>query len=192
MFGMGNWLSKFDHLVPLIFIVLLMVGYLFLERKYIWDAITWRILKCKVFFLGLSLNFLKSKKQEEPREEFVFKDDDPNSNLDDGIKARKILDELIEGKYEYYMYKEILPLYLGNNKKAPISKEKFKEIKDSFYNDIKVSISPVVIRRLNYVFTPAGIGIYIHSRFSTMFNKTDSKFVDRNEVLEKDNFFMNQ
>lgn len=135
------------------------------------------------------------KKRPKPvpmpeEEEFVFKDEDPNSNLEDGIKAKKILDEILEGKFEYYMYKEILPLYLGNQKKAPITNEKFKEFKNSFYQDIKLTLSPVLVRRLNYIFTPAGVGVYIHSKFATMFNKTDSKFVNKDNTLEKDNFFM--
>ncbi len=138
-----------------------------------------------------ALTSKKGKGVSKDKEDFIFKDEDPNSNLDEGLKAKDILDSLLESKFEYYMYKEILPLYLGNQRKAPITNEKFKELKNTFYQDIKLSLSPVLIRRLNYIFTPSGIGVYIHSKFATMFNKTDSKFVDKNNVLEKDNFFMN-
>lgn len=135
-------------------------------------------------------NFYKKEPRIEEPEEFIYEDIDPNSNLDDGEKAKKILDDIMDSKFEYYMYKEILPLYLGNQKKAPVTNEKFKELKNTFYQDVKLSISPVLIRRLNYIFTPSGVGIYIHSRFSTMFNKTDAKFVNKDNTLDKDNFFM--
>lgn len=178
--------------------IILSIFYLiFLGRsdrvRIILNYLKYRSIEAYRFIRSLSSKTSKASeasKASEDKENFVFKDEDPNSNLDDGLKAKNILDTLLENKFEYYMYKEILPLYLGNQKKAPITNEKFKELKNTFYHDIKLSISPVLIRRLNYVLTPEGIGIYIHSKFATMFNKIDSKFVNKNDVLEKDTFFM--
>jgi len=120
-----------------------------------------------------------------------FTDEDPKSNLKDAQDAKKLLDELIENKFEYYLYKDILPYYVQNATRTKLDKEKFKELKETFYNDIKMSTSPVVVRRLNYLFTPRGIGLYIHSRFSTLFNKVDSKFVNKDAgIPEKNGFFV--
>ncbi len=183
-----------EHLLIGSGIVLIIMYLIFLGRsarfKLGMAYLSYRFKEFQVFIDALTSKKSKSS-AKSGKEDFIFKDEDPSSNLDDGLKAKDILDSLLESKFEYYMYKEILPLYLGNQRKAPITNEKFKELKNTFYQDIKLSLSPVLVRRLNYIFTPSGIGVYIHSKFATMFNKTDSKFVDKNNVLEKDNFFMN-
>jgi len=104
-------------------------------------------------------------------------------------ETMEIFDKIIDYKFQFYLYKDILPLLIGNSSKTKISKDIFIKLKESFYNDVKYSIGNDFKKQLHYVLSSEGIGFYIHQRFGYLFNKIDSKFVDTN-TLEKDLFFM--
>jgi len=104
----------------------------------------------------------------------------------------ELLDKLITDKYEYYLYKEILPVYIGNisNKKEKFSKEKFLQLKENFFSDINMSLSKNIKSELINLFTREGIEIYIHQKFATLFNKTDAKFLNGDTDIKENMFFM--
>jgi len=104
----------------------------------------------------------------------------------------EFLDKLITDKYEYYLYKEILPVYVGNisNKKEKFNKEKFLQLKEMFFSDINMSLSKNIKIELMNLFTRKGIEIYIHQKFATLFNKTDAKFLNGEEDIKENMFFM--
>ena len=104
----------------------------------------------------------------------------------------ELLDKLISDKYEYYLYKEILPVYIGNisNKKEKFNKEKFLQLKENFFSDINMSLSKNIKVELIKLFTREGIEIYVHQKFATLFNKTDAKFLNGEEDIKENMFFM--
>ena len=113
-----------------------------------------------------------------------------------GKEAIDILDKIITDKYQFYLYKYILPVYLGSNKSSPMSKEKFKNIKEQFFIEIMKSVSPNITEALYLIYSTEGLMLYINEKFITLFNKTDSKFLNSGENIYKNNdvkdeFFIN-
>jgi len=140
-----------------------------------------------IWIITLIINTRKSKlnKKEKPIKEFK-----PNNSK----YIMDFLDDLIKDKYEYYLYKEILPVYLGNesNKKEKFNKEKFLQLKNFFFLDILKSLSKNVKIELMNLFTKDGIELYIHQKFATLFNKTDAKFLNLEDNVKDNMFFMSE
>jgi hypothetical protein len=152
-----------------------------------------------ILFFGIFTQILFYKKNSKK----IKKDDDVKENEKskqsdskiEHLKAKYVMDfinDLIKRKYEYYLYKDILPVYIGNefSKKEKFSKERFLELKEFFFNDIFMSLSPEMKKELVSLFSPSGIEIYIHQQFATYFNKTDAKFLNIEEEIKDNMFFM--
>jgi len=115
-------------------------------------------------------------------------------SLDSAKKALDILDDLIKYKFEYYLYKEILPMYIGNesNKKEVFKKKDFIDLKTRFFNDIKISLSNEAYKDILRIHSKTGIEIMVHQKFSTLFNKIDSKFLNKEDDFKDNMFFMSE
>jgi hypothetical protein len=128
-------------------------------------------------------------------------EEDKNINQRPIIKSTKssenkqtlvLLEELIKQKFEFYLYKDILPVYIGNEntKKEKFKKEKFMALKKFFYSDLLNSLSEEQLNEVYKLFTQTGFEIFIHQKFSIAFNKVDAKFLNKEEDLKENMFFM--
>jgi len=168
-----------------------------MNQEYLWLYPI--IIGALAFLIGMLLFVIdtrhKSKVIQELKE---TKQKESKSNNFKGIEPPKakfimeFLNDLIKKKYEYYLYKDILPVYIGNeySKKEKFSKEKFLELKEFFFNDIYMSLSPEIKNDIITLFSKSGIEIYIHQQFATYFNKTDAKFLNTEEDIKDNMFFM--
>jgi len=112
--------------------------------------------------------------------------------LKDGKDALEILDNIILDKYQYYLYTQIFPKYMGSTKKVAIGKEEFHNLKENFWVEVMGGITPELLEKVKYIFNEKGLIIYINEKFITLFNKTDAKFMDNVNFTDKEEkFFVN-
>jgi len=163
-----------------------------MNQEYLWLYPI--IIGSIVFLIGMLIFVIDTRRKSESENKDsnvkTFKNIEPS-------KAKYVvefLDDLIKKKYEYYLYKDILPVYIGNeySKKEKFSKEKFLELKEFFFNDIYMSLSSEMKKEIVMIFSKSGIEIYIHQRFATYFNKTDAKFLNKEEDIRDNMFFMSE
>jgi len=145
------------------------------------------------FLIGMLLFIIDTRKKNKTKE---MKKPENLLSISpvNGKYAMDFLNDLIKKKYEYYLYKDILPVYIGNeySKKEKFTKERFLEIKEFFFNDIFMSLSPEMKKEIVKLFSASGIEIYIHQQFATYFNKTDAKFLNKEEDIKDNMFFMSE
>jgi hypothetical protein len=168
-----------------------------MNQEYLWLYPI--IIGSLAFLIGMLLFVIdtrrKSKLEQDKLENKDLKLKNPKSIEPPKAKyVMEFLDDLIKKKYEYYLYKDILPVYIGNeySKKEKFSKEKFLEIKNFFFNDLYMSLSPEMKKEMVTIFSTSGIEMYIHQRFATYFNKTDAKFLNKEEDIKDNMFFMSE
>jgi len=131
----------------------------------------------------------KNKEIKKLKEEINKLNDLDNLNkidLNKGEQALKILDNLIDKKFDFYLYKEILPRYLASEVSSPFKKDELKKLKDKFYSDIVLSVNKNFKKELLNIYTSEGVGLYVHERFMNLFNKVDSKFINKSKLNSKD------
>ena len=141
-----------------------------------------------IFLLELLIMWLSKFRKKKPKKVELKKDFVPaNSKY-----VVEFLNDLLKTKFDYYTYKEILPIYIGNetNKKEKFKKEKFLKLKEFYFKDISMSLSKNIKKELINLFTEQGIEIYIHQYFATHFNKIDAKFLNMEEDVKGNMFFM--
>ena len=110
-------------------------------------------------------------------------------NLDTVNKAKVFLDSLIVDKFEFFLYQDILPVYMAKKKKSPFSNPEFFEIKNNFRKSILGSITPELLEILLTIYSKEGLQLYIIERFTTLFNKVDAKYL--NEYDESNDIIQN-
>jgi len=119
---------------------------------------------------------MKKKEDKKIIKENLFED------LKIGKESVEQLNNLVQEKFNYYLYKDILPVYVSS-KTQKFNKEDFKKLKDKFYNDVLISVSPSLKKGLQKSLSPDGIGLLIHEKFGYLFNKVDSKFIGDMEPI---------
>ena len=123
----------------------------------------------------------------KPKEIDSKKTQNKNINLQESQLAIKLLNDLINDIFEFYSYKEILPIYYGSKKTSPFTKEEVKDLKDKFTNQVLLTINPQFLKAIQSIYTKEGLLLYIHSKFMTKFNKIDAKF-NLDPKLKNENF----
>jgi len=142
-----------------------------------------------IYFMVENIQKLKQLNIDKKNKQVNLK----NRSIQDSLKAKELFDSLLKNKFDFYLYKEILPKYVGSEeyKKEKIKKDDFQELKEKFFLDIKQTISKELFNHLMYLMSPVGLELYVHQQFSIYFNKIDMKFFNNDEKpSEKDLFFM--
>lgn len=97
-------------------------------------------------------------------------------DLTKGGESIDFLERLIREKYNYYMYLELLPIYL--DRKIP-EKNIIKEIKEKIYVSVVGSLTNEVKQEILRFFTERGIEIFVHEKIVIMMNETDFSAAER-------------
>lgn len=82
------------------------------------------------------------------------------------------LDRIIKNKYNFYMYTELMPIYL--DQKVP-EKRIVSELKEKIYVSVVGGLTIKTKKSILDLFTEKGIEIYIHERIMILMNETDFK-----------------
>jgi hypothetical protein len=90
--------------------------------------------------------------------------------------AIKFLDRIINEKYRYYMYVELIPIYL--DKKIP-EKKLIQTIKEKIYVSVVGGLTQETKKSILTFFNEKGIEIYIHEKIMILINETDFKASDK-------------
>ena len=80
------------------------------------------------------------------------------------------LDRVIQDKFDYHLYNNILPIYL--DKKIP-EKKVISSIKEKIYVSVVGGLTPEVKKSILNIFTEKGIEIYINEKIMVLLNRTD-------------------
>ncbi len=96
-----------------------------------------------------------------------------NIKINNIIDTKKLLDDILFSKYEYYLTSEILAYFLNDK---DIDKKKIKELKESYYLDVSNSISDDLKNEILKLFTIKGIKLYIHQTFLRLLNESNIKY----------------
>ncbi len=91
-------------------------------------------------------------------------------DLKQGQAAMDYLERLILAKYNYYMYLELLPIYL--DQKIP-EKNTVKKVKERIYVSVVGSLTRPVKNEILKYFSEKGIEIFIHEKIMIHMNETD-------------------
>ncbi len=97
-------------------------------------------------------------------------------DLTRGQVAMDFIDRLIQEKYNYYMYLELLPIYL--DRKIP-EKNVINKVKEKIYVSVVGSLSVDVKYEMLKFFTERGMEIYVNEKIVVMINRTDFKSAER-------------
>jgi hypothetical protein len=135
-----------------------------------------------VIIVILIINFIISKIEIKK-----IKEENTNLNLSIDEKSHKIdfkytqvaldfLDRLIKEKYNFYLYTNLLPIYLDN--KIP-EKKLVQEIKEKIYVSVVGGLNPDTKKSILTFFTEKGIEIYIHEKIMILMNETDFRTSDK-------------
>ncbi len=133
-----------------------------------------------VIVIAFIVNFIFDKfKAEDKKEEVVpieieIPDPKPNKliDLNEGQDSINFLERLIKEKYNYYMYLELLPIYI--EQKIP-EKKLIEEVKSKIYANVVGSLTRDVKQELLRFFTDKGIEIYVNEQIIILMNQTDFK-----------------
>ncbi len=93
-----------------------------------------------------------------------------------GEEAMDFLDRLIRDKYNYYLYLELLPVYLDS--RIP-ERSVIRKIKEKIYVSVVGSLTRSVKLQLLEFFTEKGIEIYVNQKIVIMMNMTDFQASDK-------------
>jgi hypothetical protein len=97
-------------------------------------------------------------------------------DLKKALVALDFLNKIIKEKYNYYMYLDLLPVYI--EKKIP-EKKLIDKTKNKIYVSVVGSLSrSVKFEILNY-FTEKGIEIYVNERIIILMNETDFESTEK-------------
>ncbi len=96
-------------------------------------------------------------------------------DLQKGQLAIDYLQRLISEKYNYYMYLDLLPIYL--DRKIP-EKNIIKDVKEKIYVSVVGSLTKPVKQEILKFFTEKGIEIFVHESIVIHMNKTDFQASD--------------
>jgi hypothetical protein len=121
-----------------------------------------------LFITIKTVGCLKDKSYK--KEEEIKATEVPGVNLDEGQLALNYLDRLIKEKYQYYLYLDLLPIYL--DRKIP-EKNIISKIKEKIYVSIVGSLTREVKHEILKYFTEKGIEIYVNERIIVYMNETD-------------------
>ena len=91
---------------------------------------------------------------------------------EDGQRIKSFIKELVHDKFDYFLYKDILPIY--NDGKIPESKT-IDNIKNSIYLSITAGLSIKQKKAALDHFSVKGIEMIIHEYVIVLFNKVDYK-----------------
>ncbi len=97
-------------------------------------------------------------------------------DLRKGQLAMDFLERLIREKYNYYMYLELLPIYL--DRKIP-EKNTIKNIKEKIYVSVVGSLTRSVKHEILNFFTEKGIEIFVNEKIIIMMNETDFRSAEK-------------
>jgi len=99
-----------------------------------------------------------------------------NIDVNTCAQLKKFLFDLIENKFKYYLYKDILPLYVNSKK---LDKKQINEIKEKIFIEIRISLSKNIKQKLLSCFTKDGLNLLINEQIIILMNKIDLKFFDK-------------
>ncbi len=108
--------------------------------------------------------------KRKPKTEVVEVIKTTNVNLNKAETAMDFLERLIKDKYTYYMYLELLPIYLANN--IP-EKNVIKKIKEKIYVSVVGSLTRPVKEEMLKFFTEKGVEIFVNEQIIILMNETD-------------------
>ena len=112
--------------------------------------------------IGLFFKEIKPKKKQPA----------PKIDMEEADKILNYLNRLIKEKYNYYMYLELLPLYMEN--KVPENKV-IDSIKKKIYATVVGGFPHAMKQNILKYFTEKGIEVYINERILFYINQTDFK-----------------
>jgi len=115
---------------------------------------------------------------------------DSKNNLDIKIdigtskSIKNFIIDLVDDRFNYYLYTEILPLYMSNKK---LDKTMIQEIKEKIFIEISLFLSKEQKKYISNYFTQKGIQIFIYERVVILINKIDLSFYKNiDQINEKD------
>ncbi len=97
-------------------------------------------------------------------------------NFTKGQEAIDFLERLIKEKYNYYMYLELLPIYL--DRKIP-EKNIIKTIREKIYVSVVGSLTRNVKEEMLKYFTEKGIEIFVNEKIIILMNETDFRAAEK-------------
>jgi hypothetical protein len=115
-------------------------------------------------------NQFKSKKEIESEKPKELPESTKEVDLSRGQMALDYLDRLIKEKYQYYLYLDLLPIYL--DRKIP-EKNIISKTKEKIYVSIVGSLTRDVKQEILKYFTEKGIEIYVNEKILIYMNETD-------------------
>jgi hypothetical protein len=87
----------------------------------------------------------------------------------------QFFDRYLKTKFEFYLLNDFLANIIMDR---DISQNVLSEIKQRFFVDVSTSLNERLIDNLAQVYTKAGLQLYIHQTFLTLFNKSMEHFKD--------------
>jgi len=133
-----------------------------------------------LIWFGLALKkFIKNVKRLKKMEEELIEEDRKKNqiiNLIHGQEVLSFLESLIKDKYQYYLYQDLLPIYLDS--KIP-ERTVVKKVKEKVYASIVGSLTTSVKQEILRFFTEKGIEILVNEKIITYMNETDFRASDK-------------
>ncbi len=133
------------------------------------------IIITSVFIVLAVVMTLMAKFDQDPEPE-LEPEEIHTINFVEGQQSIDFLERLIREKYSYYMYLELLPIYL--DRKIP-EKNTIKKIKEKIYVSVVGSLTKSVKLEILKYFTEKGIEIFVNEKIIIMINETDFRSAEK-------------
>jgi len=125
--------------------------------------------------LGIPKTPKENKKEKEKTDFEIFSIKEYRETLD-------FLDRIIQDKYQYYMYLNLLPIYM--DRKIP-EKKVIQDTKEKIYVSVVGGITLNFKKKILNIFTEKGIEIYINEKIIVLINQTDFASTNHNEAFKE-------
>jgi len=149
------------------------IGLIIISISLIWNI-----------YLVVSLTYKKRQLAQSKIENVSLIEDIQSKEHIDFVyiqEAMKFMDNIIDSKYNYYLYNVLMPIYL--DKKIP-EKKLVETTKEKIYVSVVGGLTPSVKKSILEFFTEKGIEIYIHERIIVLMNRTDFHSTSKNEAFK--------
>jgi hypothetical protein len=141
-----------------------------------------------IFMISNRRNINKLKNNQEVIETLendILKNEEIKLDFSYVSGSLAFMDQLIKDKYTFYLYSELMPIYLDN--KIP-EKSQIRKIKERIYVSVVGGLTIKTKKSLLDAFTEKGIRIYINEKIMILLNKTDFSTSNKyNEVFKNIN-----
>jgi len=105
-------------------------------------------------------------------------------SIQEAQEVRRLLNDIIKEKFNFYLINELLPMYYGNKKP---DKNDINELQERFFTDVSLLITKDLKKIFLKYYTTEGIKIYINEQFLYYVNKIDKAFyTDQTSIVSDD------